>query len=1139
MKFSRFAAAIFALSLSLVAHAAPILFDIPAQPAPAALKDFGKQAGVEVIFRADELKNIQTNAVKGEFEPMQAVARLLAGTRLEARQTAATHFIITKVGITTGSVQGSVSGENGRGLADARVTVRETGQSTVTDSYGVYVFPKLPAGTYVLFATADGYQPLHITDVVLRAGQDLMLGKEEMRKPTDAVTKLDPIVVRADTVERLEKFEVTGTKQQPFNGDMDIPRTINDPQAYYIFDAPTIDRSGSTSVEDFLRGQLTMNTSWYRPGLGGGSGISVAGSTNSSIDLRGIGTDKTLILVNGRRQMATGTFGTASQPDLNLIPLALIERIEVLPASASGIYGGSAIGGVVNVVLKRNFSGGEVRMNYGGPLDTDAPTATIGANYGFSLEEGRTQVRLGASWSDGKELTLGERRDLYLSNLDRILANYPDYFNNITFGFASERVNVTPTSLAQTTLTLKNGTVLTTPRAFVGSGISPSSSLNDLSGSLAANVGKFSRGMANTNDLYNARQGLGMVPRNLTYTASVRREMTPGIELFSDFTYVDQLFQSVYNPFGLTVTTVPVNAATNPFTTAVWARIPNTTNAPMRRATLTKTLTVGGVVKLPAKWTADLDYTWSASNARYAYFLADSRAMSVDIVSGALNPFVDTVLYPLSLDRYLESVNSYQTYALDDYALRANGPVSALPSGSVNATLGLERREGKNGAQYIDSLYPLTPSSNHRDTYFAKGFRTDSAYAELLIPVVPRERYQFVHSLDFQVAGRTERFTADTGTAGILYNYLQTPPTTTISGANQNGSPVFGKVSYASTDFTFALKYQPHPDFILRASRGTAFLPPTAAQLAPSNSPSITPTVVFDPNTGSNVSVTTFGGGNPSLIPQNSISTNAGIVWEPHSGALRGLRVNAEYYNIEQFDFITVPTAQVVVSNPNLFPGRVTRNAAGVITQVDVSNANLYRRRTEGFDLSLDYAFKTGAGVFTARGAETIIVHNFNQYSLTSPDVDSAGYPSDGGGVKRKLNLSLNWEHGNWTAGWSVRYIGSYGQVGAPNSPQVIRNPAALTVYRNSNLLPQGSDTIPSQSYHDVFAGYTFRRGVGVAGGKGARLLFDGLQMQAGIRNLFSKVPPLDTFASSNNYYASQYGDLQLRTYWVSVHKQF
>ncbi|MEJ1972747.1 MAG: hypothetical protein WDM96_09885 [Lacunisphaera sp.] len=103
----------------------------------------------------------------------------------------------------------------------------------------------------------------------------------------------------------------------------------------------------------------------------------------------------------------------------------------------------------------------------------------------------------------------------------------------------------------------------------------------------------------------------------------------------------------------------------------------------------------------------------------------------------------------------------------------------------------------------------------------------------------------------------------------------------------------------------------------------------------------------------------------------------------------------------------------------------------------------------------------------------------------------------------------------------------------------MLRNPATAASAQNNFILPQGGDSIPSQTYHDAFVGYTFRRGEGAVGGRVARTIFDGLQVQAGVRNVFDKAPPLDLAATNNNYFTSRYGDLQLRTYWVSVRKQF
>src|SRR5262249_13753861 len=157
------------------------------------------------------------------------------------------------------------------------------------------------------------------------------------------------------------------------DANTDISRTINDVQPYYIFDAKTIERSGAIDIEDFLKQRLTMNTTPQtssRNTLGSATmGTDSPGfrkGATSSIDLRGLGADNTLVLVNGRRVTSAITliYGDKPQPDINGIPLNAVERIEVLPSSASGIYGGGSIGGVVNIVLKNDYKGGDIRLTY-------------------------------------------------------------------------------------------------------------------------------------------------------------------------------------------------------------------------------------------------------------------------------------------------------------------------------------------------------------------------------------------------------------------------------------------------------------------------------------------------------------------------------------------------------------------------------------------------------------------------------------------------------------------------------------------------------------------------------------------------------------------------------------------------------
>ena len=259
-------------------------------------------------------------------------------------------------------------------------------------------------------------------------------------------------------------------------------------------------------------------------------------------------------------------------------------------------------------------------------------------------------------------------------------------------------------------------------------------------------------------------------------------------------------------------------------------------------------------------------------------------------------------------------------------------------------------------------------------------------------------------------------------------------------------------------------------------------------------------------------------------------------IWEPRGKPLQGLRVAVDYYRIKQQDAIGSLNAQTVVNLASIFPGRVTRDGTGKITQVDVSLLNLYRRETEGWDLSADYTLKTGAGTFNLMAVESVILHLKNQYSPTLPESDAVNFPSEQGAAKYKSNASLTWESQNWTAGWTTRYFSSYkqyGAVGGPRSTQSLAGAQDATYIR-----AQGSDTIPSQMYHDLFVSYAFGKATASVGSKPRAFGLDGLTVQLGIRNVFDKVPPFDYFYSGN-YFESPYGDLRLRTYWLSVKEAF
>ncbi|MFN9897674.1 MAG: hypothetical protein ACK55Z_02505, partial [bacterium] len=107
----------------------------------------------------------------------------------------------------------------------------------------------------------------------------------------------------------------------------------------------------------------------------------------------------------------------------------------MLPGSASALYGGTAVGGVVNVILKRSYTGGQVSASYQNTFDTDAPIRTVSGIYGFSMGR-RTHVTVSGSYSDGKPLRLKDRPFL-MENFRRAVANSPATFYSPTATFTS------------------------------------------------------------------------------------------------------------------------------------------------------------------------------------------------------------------------------------------------------------------------------------------------------------------------------------------------------------------------------------------------------------------------------------------------------------------------------------------------------------------------------------------------------------------------------------------------------------------------------------------------------------------------------------------------------------------------------
>lgn len=160
----------------------------------------------------------------------------------------------------------------------------------------------------------------------------------------DTTTEAEADAATLDTV------EVTGSRLKRAEIEGAVP--------VVVIDRAQIDASGDVSVADVLRDSTFASFGNFRP-QSGSSAQSLA-----SVDLRGLGSGRTLVLIDGRRT-PTAPQAASSGSDLNAIPLAAVERIEILSDGASAVYGSDAIGGVVNIITRRDFNGAEVRVGRG------------------------------------------------------------------------------------------------------------------------------------------------------------------------------------------------------------------------------------------------------------------------------------------------------------------------------------------------------------------------------------------------------------------------------------------------------------------------------------------------------------------------------------------------------------------------------------------------------------------------------------------------------------------------------------------------------------------------------------------------------------------------------------------------------
>jgi len=1070
------------------------------------------------------------------------------------------------------SIEGKLLQPAGGGrLEEIVVTIVETGATTQVDSSGNFVFPAVRPGTYTLMAAGKDYAGLKFTHVTVAAGETRKLAVAEIPAAlAGGLRTVNTIAGEDEGLQKLPSFFVSSTKARSFEGgggNMDIPRSSNDVQAYTIINAEAIEQSNRLNLGDFLQDQVTQSTTGLQYNQSPAT-YDVSASGTSQVNLRGFGNLQTLMLVNGSRLTGVVFKGVESQPNVNQIPLAAIDHVEILPSSASGIYGSSAVGGVINIVLKKNFSGGQIQTSYQNTFVTDNPTRTMSLYDSIFIK--KTHVTFVLSYSDGKG-PIRQDRPFIKNNLYRVLANAPALYFSANSPYAAgavPNIAVNPaavngyTNPTSSSLTFKDGTSLGSTLTYVPVGTTPSTASSILNAGLLANAGKQNFDEA-ASVFRGSQTPLLSVPQNKSIQVTINHKFNDKVEVYLDTSLNQQKTHNPYLPLingtqrtNTFYVSVPGNSPVNPFQQNVFVSLPLPArdSKPFVTTSLSRVAKAGVQVHLPKGWEALAEYSFSYGTNSIKYGLMNFNSTTVYgaelplLYKGLYNPFVDTVANDQNIAQYYGNWTFFNPTHLLDFNTRLSGPFITLPGGATSLTAGAEARINVQDINYEVGTFPSLPGDNGApnisntpaNQYFGgEKQAVKSFYVEMGIPVVSAKNHvPLVQGLELQVAGRIEDFSVITNPDQVNYYPNYPVESTRVTHTTKPGRNWF---KYSSVNPTLGIKYTPINWLVLRGSYAAGYVPPTYTQFgsAISGASVANTAATFDPKTGLTYLVPQLQGNkeNPDLKPQTSKNWGWGAIFQPESGPLKDLRLSLDFYKLQESNTIFRPSYAQALASPSL-AYLVPRGADGLVTSYTLQFLNAQHQNSRGYDVSIDYRLKIATvGTFGLHAGGTVINHLMLPFTMDGPLLEYAGFANSGGAIKTKANSSLTWLVGkNWTLGWNTRYWGSYKQQGSPSDPQY----NGLTTYTpvTTQLLPQGGIaatngiSIPSQMYHNSFVTYVF--------GHSPKLRYlAGTTIQVGINNVFNTAPPFDAHSSLAPFYYSPYGSVLLRTYLVKIKRDF
>lgn len=844
--------------------------------------------------------------------------------------------------------------------------------------------------------------------------------------------------VAKDETIRLERFVVAGSNIPMAIEESFAPVTVYSQEQLILTGANT-PIEGLRALPSFVGGTATEQDS-------------NRGTGAANINLRGLGSNSTLTLINGRRT------GQAFN-NINLIPLDAIGRVDVLKDGAAANYGADAIAGVVNFTLLEVPKGTQLRLTYGNTWDKDAAVVQGGVVTGIA--NNKSSILVAAS--------VYTRGDIYAR--DRAVSANADVRayggNNGGSDSFSGRID---TKLNATT----GG-----PFGVPGQTNLPSAGYLRDGVAFPRTVADYRQYDTNT-DRYNFRVLTPAIPgqQRSSYYGVAKHAFLDNVRGKVDFLYTtlktdnglasspftigapEQLYNSPY--LEIFETPAAIAAARAAGSTAAlqvmsFPRYRSLELGNRRNFWTEKSYRVfAGFEGDFGRWHFDTGYMYAAMDRIRGDSGFPSRtALRTEVTSGAFNPFARNFA-----SGSWTSPSTGRTYTFDNTAalqrtavqdkrntkrgieqvdLKINGPLFALPAGDLQTAAGLEHR-----TEYDDDFFgPLYNAGDALGLNTGNSFRgerkVDAGYVEAVAPIAKNARW--AHDLSLSAAVRKEQF-------------------------EYSNPRVARKSELESTDWKAGIRWQPTEEITLRGTKSTAFRAPLENELYAAVGTSF-PTVNdparkadgsrFSP-AGVQTQIQT--GGNINLAPEQAETWTAGLAWSPK--AIKGLFVSLDYYNVDKKDIIVTGDAQFILNSnwagqgagfPRLQNGvwqfdpnaplanavmrqpDGTLSSSNAIISVIGTNLNLAKNTVAGLDYTIGYTLPLAAGKLTT----TLSLNQFLKWDLQrvqgAPKEDFVGHFVDtssdafspGSIPEWKGNLNFHYRAGaKWEAGVTVNWVDSF-----------------------------------------------------------------------------------------------------------------